>query len=462
MLKAVSALLFFAAFLFAADHLPPEQDVKLAREIFKEMVESKSGFSTGETTTIANAVAARLKAAGFPESDIYVGGANPKKFNVVVRYHGAGARKPILLLAHTDVVEAKREDWTMDPFQFIEKDGYFYGRGTSDDKAQAAVWVANLIRYKREGFQPDRDLILALTADEEGGGPANGVDWLLKNKRPLIDAAFALNEGGRGEMADGKRIANDMGLAEKTYADFRLEVRNKGGHSSRPVPDNAIYHLAGALFRLSSFSFPMQLNDVTRAYFTQMAKIERGPMAADLAAAAGGSEEAMKKIAAQDPGMNSTLRTTCVATQLEGGHAPNALPQLAAANVNCRIFPDDSLEKVLATLKKVVADDQVVITVKENEGKAPPSPMSPEIMKAFSQITDTMWPGVITLPSMSTGATDGKYLREAGIPAYGIQGFFMDRNDVRSHGRDERMPVTSFYEGQTFLYELVKKLSSGS
>ena len=302
MLKVASSLLLLAVSLAAANLLPPEQDQKLAREIYKEMVESKSGFSTGETTSIAKAVAARMKAAGFADSDIYVGGATPNKYNVVVRYRGTGTRKPILLLAHTDVVEAKREDWTMDPFQFIEKDGYFYGRGTSDDKAQAAVWVANLIRYKREGFQPDRDLILALTADEEGGGPYNGVDWLLKNKRPLIDSAFCLNEGGRGEMDNGKRIANDMGLAEKTYADFRLEVRNKGGHSSRPVPDNAIYHLAGALYRLSSFSFPMQLNDVTRAYFSQMAKIEKGPMAADLAAVAQGSQEAMKKVAAENPG----------------------------------------------------------------------------------------------------------------------------------------------------------------
>ena len=461
MLRIVCCVLFgFTLSLGAASLMPPETDQKLAREIYKEMIESKSGFSTGSTTPIAQAVAARFKAAGFPDSDIYVGGAIATKYNVVVRYHGTGSRKPILLLAHTDVVEAKREDWNMDPFQFIEKDGYFYGRGTSDDKAQAAVWVANLLRYKREGFHPDRDLILALTADEEGGGPYNGVDWLLKNKRPLIESEYALNEGGRGESKDGKRIANDMGLAEKTYADFRFEVRNKGGHSSRPVPDNAIYHLAGALTRLSNYSFPMQLNDVTKAYFTQMTKIEKGQLATDMAEVAGGSQEAMKRVAANSPTMNSMMRTTCVATELEGGHAPNALPQLAAANVNCRIFPDDSAEYVLATLKKVVADDQVAVTIKINEGKAPPSPMKPEIMKAFSQITDTMWPGVITLPSMSTGASDGRYLREAGIPTYGVQGFFMDQTDVRAHGRDERMLVESFYEGQTFLYELVKKLAS--
>ncbi len=460
MLKPAWLIVLGLASLRAANLLPPDADQKLAREIYREMIESKSGFSTGSTTPIAQSVAARFKAAGFPDSDIFVGGASPAKDNVVVRYHGTGPRKPILLLAHTDVVEAKREDWSIDPFQLIEKDGYFYGRGTSDDKAQAAVWVANLLRYKREGFRPDRDLIVALTADEEGGGPYNGVDWLLKTHRDLIDAAYSLNEGGHGESVDGKRIANDIGLAEKTYADFRFEVHNKGGHSSRPVPDNAIYHLAGALYRLSTFSFPMQLNDVTRAYFGQMAKIEKGPLADDLAEVAKGSQAAMQRVAAESPGMNSMLRTTCVATQLEGGHAPNALPQLAAANINCRIFPDDTSENVLATLKKVVADDQVLVTIKQDEGKAPPSPMLPEIMKAFSQITDSMWPGVITLPSMATGASDGRYLRAAGIPTYGIQGFFLDRNDVRAHGRDERMPVESFYEGQTFLYELVKKLST--
>lgn len=459
MLKLCLLLLAGCAPLAAASLTPPEPDQQLAREIYKEMIESKSGFTTGATTPIAESVAARLKAAGFAESDIFVGGAIPKKYNVVARYHGTGARKPILLLAHIDVVEAKREDWSMDPFQLIEKDGYFYGRGTSDDKAQAAIWVANLIRYKREGFRPDRDLILALTADEEGGGPYNGVDWLLKNHRELIDSDFALNEGGKGEMINGKRIANEIGLAEKTYADFRFEVHNKGGHSSRPVPDNAIYHLAGALTRLAQYQFPFQVNDVTRAYFGQMAKIETGALATDLAQVAQGDEQAMERVAKQSPGMNSMLRTTCVATQLEGGHAPNALPQLAAANINCRIFPDDTVEHVLATLKQVAGDEQVLVTIKQNEGKAPPSPMRPDIMKAFAQITDTMWPGVITVPEMSTGASDGRYLREAGIPTYGIQGFFLDRDDVRAHGRDERMPVESFYQGQTFLYELVKKLA---
>ncbi len=462
MLKVPVFVLLGCLSLASASLLPPEADQRLAHEIYAEMIESKSGFSTGATTPIAQSVAARLKAAGFLANDIFVVGAIPTKCNLVVRYHGTGAQKPILLLAHIDVVEAKREDWSMDPFHLIEKDGYFYGRGTSDDKAQAAIWVANLIRYKREGFHPGRDLIVALTADEEGGGPYNGVDWLLKNHRDLIDSDFALNEGGKGEMIDSKRVANEIGLAEKTYADFRFEVRNKGGHSSRPVPDNAIYHLAGALSRLANYSFPFQLNDVTRAYFAQLAKMESGALAADLAQVARGNQQAMERIAKQSPGMNAMLRTTCVATQLEGGHAPNALPQLAAANINCRIFPDDTVEHVLATLKQVVADDQVTVSIKTDEGKAPPSPMRPDIMKAFEQITDSMWPGVITVPEMSTGATDGRYLREAGIPTYGIQGFFFDRDDVRAHGRDERMPVESFYEGQTFLYELVKRLSTAN
>src|SRR5690242_12459717 len=264
---------FFLPSIFAAcligQTMPPDAERQLARDIYKQLVEIKSGYTTGATTPVAEAVAARLRAAGFPQSDIFVGGAIPTKANLVVRYHGSGRRKPILLLAHTDVVEAKREDWSMDPFQFIEKDGYFYGRGTGDDKAQAAVWIANLLRYKREGFKPDRDIIVALTADEEGGGPYNGVQWLIKNHRNLIDADLTLNEGGWGEEAKGKKISNDLQVSEKYVLNFRFEVRNKGGHSSMPVPDNAIYHLAGALQRLSQFGFPLKTNEVTSAYFLE-------------------------------------------------------------------------------------------------------------------------------------------------------------------------------------------------
>jgi acetylornithine deacetylase/succinyl-diaminopimelate desuccinylase-like protein len=444
---------------------PPDADRQLAREIYKEMVEIRSGYTTGSTTPVAEAVAARLRAAGFPDSDIFVGGANPKKANLVVRYHGTGSLKPILLLAHTDVVEANREDWSTDPFQFIEKDGYFYGRGTSDDKAQASVWIANLIRYKREGFKPEHDIIVALTADEEGGGPYNGVIWLLKNKRELIDADLCLNEGGGGVMVAGKKIANNIQVSEKTYADFKLEVHNRGGHSSVPVPDNAIYRLATALERLSRFSFPLKTDEVTRAYFRQMAKVEDGSLKNDLVTIADGSpdvaRDAMQRVASLSARWNSMLRTTCVATELAGGHALNALPQLATANVNCRIFPGDSVEAVHKALRLAIGDDQVAIHVQGDVGVGPASPMRPDVLKAVARLSDTMWPGVITIPVMSTGATDGRYLRVAGISTYGVSGFFGDRDDVRAHGRDERMNAASFYEGQAFLYQLVKDLSAG-
>jgi len=442
---------------FAAT-LPPEADQRLAREIYKEIIEVNSGFATGATTPIAEAVAKRLKAAGFSEADVFVGGAIPRKANLVVRYRGTGGRKPILLLAHIDVVEARREDWSLDPFQLTEKDGYFYGRGTGDDKAQAAIWIANLIRYKREGFKPDRDIIVALTADEEGGGPYNGVNWLLKNHRDLIDAEFSLNEGGRGESDKGKKIANEVQASEKSYADFRLEVRNPGGHSSLPVPENAIYRLAAALERLSKFTFPLKTNEVTKAYFTQLAKIEKGSMAADLAKAAGGARDAMERVAAANPSWNAMLRTTCIATQVEAGHALNALPQLAAANINCRILPDDSVENVEKALRQVIGDTQVGIKANPDPA-APASPLRPDLIKAIERVDDSLWPGVPVIPVMSTGATDGKYLREAGIPTYGVQGIFIDRDDVRAHGRDERIRVDAFYEGQTFLYELVKVLA---
>jgi acetylornithine deacetylase/succinyl-diaminopimelate desuccinylase-like protein len=445
--------------VLAADTMPPVTDQKLAHDIYKQMVETRSGFTTGATTPVVEAVVARLKAEGFPASDIFVGGAIPTKMNLVVRYRGNGAQKPILLLAHTDVVEAKREDWTMDPFVFTEKDGFYYGRGTADDKAQAAVWVANLIRYKREGFKPSRDIIVALTADEEGGGPYNGVDWLIKNHKNLIDAEFCLNEGGRGELVGGKRVSNDIQAAEKWYVDFRLEVRNKGGHSSQPVPDNAIYHLARALVKLSQFGFPMKLNEVTKAYFTEMAKLETGAKKTDMEGIVAGSQDAMQRIATQSPMWNSMLRTTCVATMLEGGHAHNALPQLAAANVNCRVFPDDSFDYLLNTLKRVINDDQVEIKVDNKEENAAGSPLRPDIIRAMNRVTDTMWPGVTVIPFMSTGATDGRSLRAAGVPTYGVQGFFGDPTDNRAHGRDERMMIRSFYEGQTFLYELIKDLA---
>jgi acetylornithine deacetylase/succinyl-diaminopimelate desuccinylase-like protein len=439
--------------------LPPASERQLAREIYKEMVEIKSGYTTGASTPVAQAVAKRLRAAGFPEKDIFVGGANPRKANLVVRYRGTGRQRPVLLLAHTDVVEAKREDWSMDPFTLTEKDGYFYGRGVGDDKSQAAVWIANLIRYRREGFKPDRDIIVALTADEEGGGPYNGVEWLLKNKRDLIDAEFALNEGGWGESVNGTRLANDVQVSEKYVINYRLEAHNKGGHSSLPVADNAIYHLAGALDRLSRFGFPLKTNEVTRAYFRAMSNIEKGAVRADLTAVAAGDTAAMARVAQASTSWNATLRTTCVATQLEGGHAKNALPQLAAATVNCRVLPEDSVSYVTAALRRVIGDTAVSVVVDGTPHNGPPSPLRNDLMNAITGVTTALWPGVPAVPMMVMGATDGLYLRAAGIPTYGVQGFFYDRDDIRFHGRDERLKVQSFYEGQTFLYELVKRLA---
>jgi acetylornithine deacetylase/succinyl-diaminopimelate desuccinylase-like protein len=459
---SILALLALAIATASAQIATPAPDKKLAHDIYKEFVEIQSGFTTGATTPVAEAAARYLRAAGFPSSDIYLGGAKPSKFNLVVRLHGSGAKKPILLLAHTDVVEAKREDWSMDPFVFNEKDGFYYGRGTGDDKAQAAVWLATLIRMKQENFHPDRDIILALTADEEGGGPFNGVDWLLKNHRDLIDADFALNEGGWGESApDGTKISNDLQISEKYVINFTFEVRNKGGHSSMPVPDNAIYHLAGALVRLGNFGFPLKTNPVTAAYFDQMAKLKSGPIAADLAQVSSGSQTAMQKVAAANTAWNSTLRTTCVATMLAGGHALNALPQLATASVNCRVLPEDSPQYVLDTLTKVVADPQVHIANANPENTAGvPSPMRPDILNAVKAANADEFPGVPVLPIMVVGATDGRYLRSAGIPCYGVQGFFFTPDDIRFHGRDERMPIKSFYEGQAFLYDLVKRLAT--
>jgi acetylornithine deacetylase/succinyl-diaminopimelate desuccinylase-like protein len=456
---ALFVTLFSCVSILRAQASRPEAEKQLAHDIYKQFIEIQSGYTTGATTPVAEAAAARLKAAGFPDSDIFLGGAIPKKGNLVARYHGTGARKPILLLAHTDVVEAKREDWTLEPFQLTEKEGYFYGRGTGDDKAQAALWIANLIRYKQEGFKPDRDIIVALTADEEGGGPYSGIQWLLKNHRELIDAEYALNEGGWGESLDGKKISNDVQVSEKYVINFRFEVHNKGGHSSLPVPDNAIYHLAVALEHLSNFGFPLKTNEVTAAYFQQMSKIDNGPNKEDLAKAAAGSQEAMTGLAGASPSWNATLRTTCVATQLEGGHAMNALPQLAAATVNCRVLPEDSAEYVQRTLQNVVGDDQVSIKVLGDASAGPASPMRPDLLGAISRTTEKIWPGVPTVPMMVMGATDGKYLRIAGIPTYGVQGIFFDRNDIRFHGRDERVSGPSFYEGQAFLYELVKVLT---
>ena len=437
----------------------PEPEQKLARSIYEELVNSNTSYSTGQTTPAAKAMARRLLDAGFAADDVAVLGAADHKGNLVARYRGTGKARPLLLLAHLDVVEARREDWSVDPFRLLEKDGYFYGRGTGDDKAQAAIWVASLIRLKREGFRPSRDLVLALTADEEGGGPYNGVAWLLANRRELIDAELCLNEGGWGEMRDGKRLANLVQVGEKHSATFRLEVRNPGGHSSMPVAENAIYRLAAALGRVAAYEFPLRLNEVTRDYLKAIAGQQPEPIATQLRKAAAGDLGAQRAVGAASSQWNAVLRTTCVATGLDGGHAENALPQTAGARVNCRILPDETPEQVEAALRNAVADEKVVVSVTNANGASPMSPMRDDVLGAAQQLTSAFWPGVVTLPYMVMGGTDGRMLRAAGIPTYGVQGLFFDVADIRFHGRDERVGVREFYESQEFLYRLVKQLS---
>jgi acetylornithine deacetylase/succinyl-diaminopimelate desuccinylase-like protein len=433
-----------------------------AVEVYKQLVEINTTDSVGDNTKAAEAMAAHLRAAGVPAADIFVGGPAPRKGNLVARIRGRSTTlKPILLLAHIDVVEANKEDWSngLDPFTFTERDGYYYGRGTTDDKAMAAIFVANLVRMQREGLTPGRDIILALTADEEGGDH-NGVQWLLANHRQLVDAEYGLNEGGGGQSKGGKKIANRVQASEKVYVDYTLAVTNKGGHSSQPQPENAIYQLADALARIGKHVFPVKLNEVTRTYFARMAGVETGQVAADFKAIAQPSPDAaaVARLSAV-PLYNAMLRTTCVATMVNAGHAPNALPQRAAANVNCRILPGEDPGDVQKTLTALVGNPAVSITPVDVARPSPPSPLTPEIMLAIQRITEEMWPGVPVVPVMSTGATDGLYFRQAGIPIYGVSGLFGDMDDVRAHGRDERMGVKEFGEGAEFLWWLVNVLS---
>ncbi len=442
----------------ATDNLLPE--LRLARDLLKELIEIDTTDSKGDNTRAAQAMAARLIAAGFPEADVQVLEPAPRKGNLVARYRGRDTgRKPLLLLAHIDVVEANPEDWTLDPFTFTEQDGYYYGRGTTDDKDEAAIHIATLIRLKEEGFQPDRDIIVALTADEEGG-PNNGVQWLLAQHPELIGAEYALNEGGGGAMKDGVRISNGVQASEKVYQSFRLVVTNPGGHSSLPVRDNAIYRLGDALGRVRDYDFPVVLNEVTTAFFERSAALQTGEFAASmLGVLQNPPDPAAIAFLSRTPFYNSRLRTTCVATMLEGGHAENALPQRAQATVNCRVLPGESIDSVQKTLETVIGDDQVVISRVNSANPSPPSPLTAEVLGPIEEITEAMWPGVPVLPMMSTGATDGLYLRNAGIPVYGVSGLFHEIDDNRAHGQNERVRSDVFFEGQEFLYRLTKALS---
>jgi acetylornithine deacetylase/succinyl-diaminopimelate desuccinylase-like protein len=458
----VSAAVLALTGMSHAESLTPNQ--QRAHDIYKELVEIDTTTATGDTKQAAEAMSAHLKAAGFPDADVQVFSPAPRKGNLVARLHGSGARKPILLVAHLDVVPALRADWSVDPFKLTEQDGYYYARGSSDDKYMAASFIANLIRYKQEGYKPDRDIIVALETDEEIlDHDALGIQWLLKNHRDLIDAEFALNEGGPVGMKDGRAIRNAIQTSEKVSVSFQLEVKNSGGHSSVPRKDNAIYHLADGLSRLAKFDFPLHLNETTRGFFERSAQLEGGQMAADMKAvvAEKPDPDALARLGANAVN-NAQLRTTCVATMLQGGHAVNALPQLATAKVNCRVMPGEPIEEIKATLVRVLADDQISVTQEGQAVLSEPSKLSEEIVGAIEKLSHETWPDAVVLPTMSAGATDGSYLRNAGIPTYGHSGMANDINDVRAHGKDERVPVKSFYQGNEYLYRLVKMLSGGN
>jgi len=469
--RQMSSLLLsagFGAFLLAgggarAEERTPNQ--QMAHDIYKELVEIDTTTATGDTRQAAEAMASRLKAAGFADEDVHAFSPAPRKGNLVARLRGTGKRKPLLLAAHLDVVPALRSDWSVDPFKLTEQDGYFYGRGSSDDKYMASSFVTNLIRYRKEGYKPDRDIILALETDEEiFDHDALGIQWLIKNHRDLIDAEFALNEGGPVNMREGKALRVNIQTSEKVPVTFQLEATNSGGHSSVPRKDNAIYRLAQGLVRLSKFEFPLHLNDTTRAWFSRTAQFEDQQNASDIRAVLADKPDAMALARLSvSPQYNAQLRTTCVATMLQGGHAANALPQSAIAKVNCRIIPGEPADEVKATLVKVLADDGIAVTQIEREVASEPSKLNEEIVGAIEKLSNEFWPGAAVIPVMSTGATDGAFLRNAGIPTYGHSGMAMEHGDAgRIHGRDERVPMKSFYNGNEYLYRLVKMLAGGA
>jgi acetylornithine deacetylase/succinyl-diaminopimelate desuccinylase-like protein len=430
----------------------------LVREIYADLIAFPSTESHGGSAEIAKYAADRLIAAGFPEQDVQILGPRPEVAGVLARFRGRGERAPVLMLAHLDVVEALPEDWSMPPFELIEKDGYFYGRGSADNKAGAATLLANFIRLKHEGFEPPRDFILLLTGDEET--EMKSIAYFANEKRELIDAAFALNtDGGRIESKDGKPLAFSVQAAEKVYMTLRLEVDNPGGHSSRPRADNAIYELAEALLRLQAHQFPVSLNEATRSYFRQAAQFNEPEMAASMRALAD-DRASQSDIARLDSlvQLRILMRTTCVATQLEGGHAENALPQMAAAIVNCRILPQQTPEEVVAAVRQVLANDAVKVTVVYEPFLSPPSPLTPEVMEPVARIAEQMYPGIPVLTEMSAGASDGSYLRNAGIPTYGVSALAEDSDDIRAHGRDERVRVKSLYDSVAYWYRLMRAL----
>jgi acetylornithine deacetylase/succinyl-diaminopimelate desuccinylase-like protein len=456
--KWLAAAMAVAVPAFAHAQATAEQ--KRFHAIYKELVETNTSHSVGDNTLAARRMAKHLKDAGFADAQLQIFEPFPKKGNLVARFKGDGSRKPLLLLAHLDVVEALRSDWKTDPFVLQEADGYFTARGSIDDKAMAAAFVSILGQLKREGFRPKRDIILALTADEERGDvPSNGVYWLVNNKRELLEAELGLNEGGGGELKDGRPSILRMQVAEKMYTTYQLMVRNPGGHSSLPTQENAIYALSEALGRVGGHKFPVKLSEGTRSYFEKSAKVSSGQLADDMRAVASGEadDKAIERLSAS-PFYNAQLRTTCVATRVQAGHADNALPQSASATVNCRILPHDDAKAVDAEVHRL-AGSKVEVKQTNAPLASPPSPLRPDVVKLVEALTNEMWPGVTVIPSMSTGATDSRFMRNLGMPVYGVSGLFTDPADYRIHGLDERITQKALYEGREFMYQLVKRLA---
>jgi len=446
-----------------ANMVPPPASLALGRDVLKELVEINSTHAFGSTGA-AKAMAARFQAAGFAPTDVRVliPDGHPEKGNVVVRLRGTGKGRPILYIGHLDVVEANREDWTYDPFKLTEADGWLYGRGTIDMKGQDAAMLASLVRLKQEGFSPRRDIIVAFTADEEAGGDFSGIDWLLKTHRDLVDAGLVINpDGGEAGVKHGTKLYVGVQTAEKIYVTYQIEATDKGGHSSRPTPDNPLYRLARALDHVSAYSFPVHLTATTRDYFDRRAALEIGQTSDDMRAAGAGtaSPEAIARLSSQVE-TSILLHTTCVATQMEAGHGESALPERARATLQCRIIPGESDADVQAALTRVIDDPKVRLSVRWPYAPSPESPPSPIVIGAVEAVTRGLWPGVVVLPVMSAGASDSALTRGAGIPSYGVDGMFDDLDDGRAHGRDERIGVRAFGEELEFTYRLMKRLAS--
>jgi acetylornithine deacetylase/succinyl-diaminopimelate desuccinylase-like protein len=435
---------------------------QLGHAILRELIETNTTHATGNTTDAAVQLANRFKDAGFPEADIQVVGPSPKNRNLVIRYRGAGTQKPVLLLAHLDVVEAKKADWTYEPFALSERDGYFYGRGTQDVKGGAATLITTLLRMKAEKIVPNRDLILALTAGEESGASYNGVEWLLKNKKDLINAEYTINvDAGGGSIENGKNTLFTVQAAEKVYHTVTLTVNNPGGHSSLPTKDNAIYRLSAALDRLAAFDFPAKPGEIVKKYFASAAAKATPAVAADMRAVSSGAADAAALARlSKTPMYNAFLRTTCVATMLEAGHAENALPQTAKATVNCRLLPGEDPSSVEKTLIHVIADTAVHLAPADTAIPSPPSPLRQDLFSVIDASVKSVWGPVPIVPVLETGATDGLYLRNAGVPVYGISGIFVGIDDIRAHGKDERILIKAFDQALDFTYDFLKRLTT--